>query len=101
MEKTGKKMHPRTKLNMILTIAAMLVLAVIVAVKSHQLSQQLDTYTAQKDELQQQIDDEKDRADEIEEYRKYTQTDAYIEKEAREKLGLVKKNEIVFKNEDN
>ena len=33
----------------------------------------------------------------LEDARKYMQTDEYIEKTAREKLGMVKDNEILFK----
>ena len=36
----------------------------------------------------------------IEEYRKYTQTQKYVEEVAKEKLGLVNENEIIFKSED-
>ena len=39
------------------------------------------------------------RVEEIEEYRKYTQTQKYVEEVAKEKLGLVNENEIVFKSE--
>ena len=36
----------------------------------------------------------------IEEYRKYTQTQKYVEEVAKEKLGLVNENEIIFKSEE-
>ena len=36
---------------------------------------------------------------EIEETKEYMQSDEYAEKVARDKLGLVKNNEIVFKEE--
>ena len=39
------------------------------------------------------------RSEEIEEYRKYTQTKKYAEDVAKEKLGLVKKDEILLKPE--
>ena len=50
--------------------------------------------------LSAQIDAETARAEEIEEYRKYTQTKAYVEEVAKDKLGLVYEGEILFK-EDN
>ena len=37
---------------------------------------------------------------EIEEFRKYTQTKAYIEEVAKDKLGLVYEGEILFKEEN-
>lgn len=47
--------------------------------------------------LAQQIEDEGNRTQEIEELQEYMQSDEYIEKAAKEKIGLVKDNEIVFK----
>ena len=49
-------------------------------------------------ELEQQIAEEEQRTKDIEEYSKYTKTDEYVEEVARDKLGLVKQGEIIFKN---
>lgn len=46
--------------------------------------------------LQEQIDAETERAEEIEDRRAYVQTKKYIEEVAREKLGLVYENEIIL-----
>lgn len=43
---------------------------------------------------------EEARAAELEEYRVYVQTKQYIEKVAKEKLGLVNKDEILFKADE-
>ena len=43
---------------------------------------------------------EEKRAEEIEEYGKYTKTKKYAEEIAKEKLGLVNEDEIVFKEEE-
>ena len=53
-----------------------------------------DAYAQQIEMLQQQITEENDRTENIEEFRSYTKTDPYIEKVAREKLGLVYPDEI-------
>lgn len=50
--------------------------------------------------LQQQIAEEDKRAEEIVEYGKYTKTKKFVEEVAKEKLGLVNENEIVFKTEN-
>ena len=47
--------------------------------------------------MEQQIEEEKARAEEIEELREYVGTDQYVEDIAREKLGLVHENEIILK----
>ena len=51
-------------------------------------------------ELEAQIEAEEERAEEIEEYSKYVQTKKYAEEVAKEKLGLVYEDEIIFKAED-
>ena len=51
-------------------------------------------------ELESQIEAEKEKAEEIEEYGKYVQTKKYAEEVAKEKLGLVYEDEIIFKAED-
>ena len=49
--------------------------------------------------ISEEIKKEEERTKEIEETKEYMQSDEYAEKVARDKLGLVKNNEIVFKEE--
>lgn len=42
------------------------------------------------------IEEEKEHVKEIEKLKEYMQTDEYIANIAREKLGMVKENEIIF-----
>ena len=51
-------------------------------------------------ELEEQITAEEEKALEIEEYGKYVQTKKYAEEVAKDKLGLVYEDEIIFKAED-
>lgn len=83
-----------------MVVTLMVVVMIIAGVRGMTLHAQLAEYDAQIESLQQQIADEEARTQEIEEYGKYTQTDAYVEEVARDKLGLVKENEIIFRNED-
>lgn len=53
----------------------------------------------QLEQLEKQKSEEEQRAQELEEYRIYVQTKEYIEKVAKEKLGLVNKDEILLKPE--
>lgn len=46
--------------------------------------------------LQDSIEEEKEHVKEIEKLKEYMQTDEYIANIAREKLGMVKENEIIF-----
>ncbi len=51
-------------------------------------------------ELEAQIEAEEQKSEEIEEYSKYVQTKKYAEEVAKDKLGLVYEDEIIFKAQD-
>lgn len=86
--------------SMFLVVLVVMMLMVIVAVKSVGLQQKLDMYTAKEQQLQEQLDAEAERAEEIEEFGKYTQTKGYVEKVAKEQLGLLYEDEILFEEAD-
>ena len=68
--------------------------------QSQTLRNRLAVYDARAASLEESIEDEKARTEEIDELKEYMQTDEYVEEVARDKLGLVKDNEIVFKEEE-
>lgn len=84
---------------MFLASLVILILLVAVSVNGVSLTKRLRENKARTLELQQEIRAEEQRAKDIEEYRRYTSTDAYIEEVAREKLGLIYEGETVFKEE--
>ncbi len=90
----GKRQN---RLGMFLVSVVVVMLLVVVSVNSFLLKQKQDTYKEREAELDELIAAEEQRTTELEELRKYTQTQAYIEEVAKEKLGLVKEGEIVFK----
>ena len=95
----------QNRLGMFLVLMVVLMLLVVVSVKSVELRQKLEAYQTEEKALrervlQEQIDAEKARTEEIEEYRKYTQTKKYVEEVAKEKLGLVNEGEIIYKPEE-
>lgn len=47
-------------------------------------------------ELEEQIEYEQQRADEVDALKENVDSDEYIEKIAREKLGMIRKDEIMF-----
>ena len=77
-----------------------LVLLGSLMVQSKTLQQRLDYYDSKAVALEKSIDSEKERTKEIEAEKEYMKTDEYVEEAAREKLGLVKDNEIVFQEEN-
>lgn len=90
----GKRQN---RLGMFLVSAVVIMLLVVVSINSYMLKQKQETYAAREAELDALIAAEEERTIELEEFRKYTQTQAYIEEVAKEKLGLVREGEIVFK----
>lgn len=84
---------------MLLVTTVVLMMMLVVTVKSVELRQKRQTYMQKEEALLQEIEAEKARAVEIEEYGKYTQTKKFVEEVAKEKLGLVYEGEIIFKDE--
>ncbi len=94
-----RKRH-QNRFSMFLVTVVVLMLMAVVAIGSVELKQKIDTYAEKEEQLLAQIEAEKKREAEIEEFRKYTQTKAYKEEVAKDKLGLVYEGEILFKEED-
>lgn len=84
---------------MVLVALVLLMLILVVNIRKDELTEKQAAYIERQEELQRKIDQEEARSAEIEEYEKYTQTQEYIEDMAKEKLGLVYEDEIVFKTE--
>ena len=89
----------QNELNMWLAAVVVGILIVVIMVACFGLFQKLQDNNRRIDELNSQIRTEKQRSDDIEEFRQYTETREYIEEIAREKLGLVYEGEVIFKEE--
>ncbi len=101
MNNTRKKRRRRRvnrhKTSMLVISFVILLLVVAVTSKGVTLHAKEQAYQAQKEELESQIEEEKARADEIDELEAYVGTDEYIEEVAKDKLGLVNENEIILR----
>ena len=82
-----------------LIVVVVLIMVIALAVRCRSLMIRNDAYAQQISQLEQQITEENGRTENIEEFREYTKTDPYIEKIAREKLGLVYPDETIFQPE--
>lgn len=71
-------------------------MAFVVNMRSSSLKEKDLEYQAREESLRKQVDEEKQRAARLEEQRVYVQTKQYIEKVAKEKLGLVNPDEILL-----
>lgn len=98
--KIAYRKRRQNRFSMFLVSIVVLMILVAVWVRSMELQRKLDTYTAKQEQLEEQIADEEERQQEIEEFSKYTQTKKYAEEVAKEKLGLVYEDEILFKQEE-
>jgi len=90
----------RKHLGSIAIAGVVLLMLVFVSVASLKLRVQNANKQERIQELEAQIEAEEEKTDEIEEYGKYVQTKKYAEEVAKEKLGLVYEDEIIFKAED-
>lgn len=89
----------QNRLSMFLVTLVVVMIMVVVAVKGVELQDRINAYAARENQLISQIEAENERAEQIEEYRKYTQTKKYVEEVAKEKLGLVYEGEIIFQED--
>ena len=95
-EKTGK-----TSNLLVSAVICVLVLAicVVVYVRSNEIKAQNDLKAQEIDRIEQLLEQEQLRAEEIDEYGKFVNTKQFVEKMAREKLGLIYPGELIFKAE--
>ena len=98
--KAAYRRKRQNRMGMLLVTTVVLMMLIVVAVKSAELREKSAAYTAREEALMQEIAEEEARAEEIAEYEKYTQTKKYVEEIAKEKLGLVYEDEIIFKDEN-
>ncbi len=99
-QKAAYRRRHQNRFSMFLVSLVVVMIMIIVAVKSVELHQKNNDKIQEEQLLDEQIAAEKERAEEIEAFSKEVQTKGYIESVAREKLGLVYEDEIMFKEED-
>lgn len=98
--KVAYRKRRQNRFSMVLVTLVVALITIAVAMGSVELRQRVAAYEEQEARLQEQIDAETLRAEQIEEFRKYTQTKSYMEEVAREKLGLMYEGEVLFKKEN-
>lgn len=95
-----KKVRSQAEYNrlglLVITVVVLLFLAGMLQ-NSRKLETRLASYDARAEALETKLEEEKARTEEIDALKEYMKTDEYAEEVAREKLGLVKNGEIVFR----
>lgn len=76
------------------------ILFIAMMTQSISVEKQLSQYQQEQEELDNKMTEETERTKEIDDMKEYMETDEYAEEVARDKLGLVKDNEIVFKEQE-
>lgn len=101
----GKRMpafrrNTHNRMSMALIAVAVIVMTIIVGYSVYNMKIELNENKEKIESLNKDIAKEEKRKEEIEEYKEYTETDEFVEDTAREKLGLVYEDEVVFIKEE-
>lgn len=88
------------RLGMASAVLAIMIMTGVVGINSISLIQKEKAYAAREQDLLRQITEEEARTKELEEFATYTKTKKYAEEVAKDKLGLVYENEIIFQEVD-
>ncbi len=96
--RVSKKNNDRYMFNRSVAIISAItaIVSLTMGVQILELRAESKEYDLVIEEWNDRMDEELLRADEIEEYKLYTETDEYVEQIAREKLGMVYPDEIIF-----
>lgn len=100
MKKRSQRKKGNNRREMACISVVLVVLMAFMLVVSNRLREKNENYEATVALLNQQIEAESERAQEIEELREYVQTPEYAGQAARERLGMVGENEILFRAEN-
>ncbi len=91
----------QNRLAMMLVSFVVLMLMGVILFKGRELTMKRAEYQQKEEALQAQIDEEHERTRKLTDYEKYTKTDKFVEEIAKEKLGLLYENEILFRSDIN
>ncbi len=94
-----QQLNRQTIISMVTVLCVLAALFLIVLVKGIELTEKNAAYEETIAALQQEIAEEEQRAEDIEEYSEYINSEEYIEKIAKERLGLINDDEIIFYSE--
>ena len=103
VKKKGKKRKTvkiqQHKASVLGIIGVVSLLAIVLLVACIPLAKKLHQRREQEAILREQLEAEKQREEELDELEEYVGTDEYVEDVARDKMGMIKENEIIFEPE--
>jgi len=93
-----KKKQNQFGIFLVMIVVFMLLLVVTISRDDLELTK--EKYDTKVSELEKEIEQEEKRAADLVEFRKYTKTKKYVEEVARDKLGLINPDGIIFKSKE-
>ena len=87
------------KLSILMVSGVVLILGIMLSVASISLHSRNQDLVAQETELEEQIEVQHTNTEKLDDLEEYVGTDEYVEDVAKDKLGLVYPNEILFEAE--
>ena len=93
---SGKRKGKGLNAGTVSIVFIVLVFVAVMSIQIYKLKEKDDMLAEREQNLQEQLADETQRAEEIEDLNLYTQTLEYI-KEMAHKLGIISDDEIIFK----
>lgn len=97
--KSRKRKRKREKKGTGIIVLVVLLICGVVSYKKMGLMDTYNQYQNQQSVLEKEKEEEIERQAELEDKKAYVQSKKYVEEQAREKLGLVGKDEIIFEME--
>ena len=91
-----RRVRNENRLGMTAAMLAIVIMTFVVGINSVSLKQKEETYAAREAELLRLIELEEARSEELVDLDAYTKTKKYVEEVAKDKLGLVYEDEIIF-----
>ena len=97
MGKTRRRASTGNRFGMAMIAMIVLILIVVLLMRSKELSERVNTFEGMKVQLEQKIEEAKARQNDLVLVEEYVHSDEYIAKVARDKFGLVRKGEIIYR----
>lgn len=95
-----KKKRKQNRLAMLGITLVVLALLAVLGLQTVRLKQRRDEYADRLTSIEKQLSEQEERAADLEAERLYVQTRQYVEKVAKERLGLVNPDEIILKPQE-
>ena len=92
-----RKGKNNNRLSILVMMTTVILSVAVLGYQSVTLGAKKEALQQRQQELRAQIDEQKEYTKQLEEYKKYTKTKKFAEEVAKDKLGLVYSDEIVFK----